>query len=646
LTSIKPFDKAFFSFTIMKKIIFFILVFVAVQSFGQNRFPSIDSAKNYSLRYIRNSTVESFTNLRMQNVVYGTLELLDSLAGAGVIDTIFKSGDTLKYKIGSTTFTVGTFGTSTDSTVYATKWFVGQNYVPYTGATSNVDLNGNSLNAKSLSITGTGGNGHLNMRFQSSTPSGIGNHTTIYADATGLPYYKIDGASPVQIGSTYTAGNGLTLSGSEFRLGGTLSVNTQIISPFLNDFTLTTRGSSGDNNRSDLLMQNGSLFAYGYSGGSPNRTISISSSILQMATDASSAYFGAPNIYFQSGFSSGAAYAQTTTDTTTFKPLVLNTSTGLVSRLTSWPTGGSTPNLQAVTDVGNTTTNPLTTGNLTINEVNGGDPNIASNYNSDDGVGRITFFNTKNSGLSELTFSTNAGAKRYAFPDTLNIGTPRTDTIPVSFKINGITKKANTNGLVDLGTIGGISDTSRIVTTDKTQSITGRKTFNAATFINKDSLPITTGRRWAVVVDTTNNRLSRQDLNIYRRDLDTIPLATFTVGSAAAGDTAAFSTSTLAGSFYLDGTDTLFVTSYRVALQGTTPSITPEVWFNDSLNVTAGGTRLATGSAITNTTTGTSVTATTNKIPQGNFVFVRFSAVATKPTYFTLTLFGYRIRKA
>jgi hypothetical protein len=126
---------------------------------------------------------------------------------------------------------------------------------------------------------------------------------------------------------------------------------------------------------------------------------------------------------------------------------------------------------------------------------------------------------------------------------------------------------------------------------------------------------------------------------------DTIPLAVFNVGSAAAGDTSAFSTSTLAGSFYLDGTDTMFVTSYRVALQGTSASITPEVWFNDSLNVTAGGTRLATGSAITNLTTGTSVTATTNKIPPENFVFVRFSAVTTKPTYFTLTLFGYRIRK-
>jgi len=101
----------------MKKILLFIAILFSISSYGQNRFPSIDSAKNYTLRYVKNSAVESFTNLRMQNVTYGTLQLLDSLAGAGVIDTIFKSGDTLKYKIGSTTFIVGTFGGSSDSTI-------------------------------------------------------------------------------------------------------------------------------------------------------------------------------------------------------------------------------------------------------------------------------------------------------------------------------------------------------------------------------------------------------------------------------------------------------------------------------------------------------------------------------------------------
>jgi hypothetical protein len=134
-----------------------------------------------------------------------------------------------------------------------------------------------------------------------------------------------------------------------------------------------------------------------------------------------------------------------------------------------------------------------------------------------------------------------------------------------------------------------------------------------------------------------NNKISRTD---------TLPIATFSVGSAAAGDTAAFTTSTLAGSFYNDGTDTLFITSYRVALQGTSASVTPDVWFNDTLNVTAGGVKLVNSpSAITDVNTGTSVTPDTNKIPPGVWVFVRFDAVTTKPTYFSLTLLGYRIRK-
>lgn len=145
------------------------------------------------------------------------------------------------------------------------------------------------------------------------------------------------------------------------------------------------------------------------------------------------------------------------------------------------------------------------------------------------------------------------------------------------------------------------------------------------------------------IYSTINGKPNTADVWLKR---DTIAIASFTVGSAVAGDTAAFSTSTLAGSFYNDGTDTLFITSYRVALQGASASITPDVWFNDSLNVTTGGTKLVNSpSAITNTTTGTSVTPNTNKIPQGNWVFVKFGTITTKPTYFSLTLFGYRIRK-
>jgi hypothetical protein len=127
---------------------------------------------------------------------------------------------------------------------------------------------------------------------------------------------------------------------------------------------------------------------------------------------------------------------------------------------------------------------------------------------------------------------------------------------------------------------------------------------------------------------------------------DTVPLAVFGAGSGAAGDTAAFSTSALYGSFYNAGSDTLIITQMRAGVLGTSPSITTEVYWNDSLNITAGATILVSGgTSVTGTIGDTNVTSfTDNKIPPNVWVFVRTSAVATKPTYFTLTLLGYKKR--
>jgi len=128
---------------------------------------------------------------------------------------------------------------------------------------------------------------------------------------------------------------------------------------------------------------------------------------------------------------------------------------------------------------------------------------------------------------------------------------------------------------------------------------------------------------------------------------DTVPLAVFGAGSGAAGDTAAFSTSAVYGSFYNAGSDTLIITQMRAGVLGTSPNITTEVYWNDSLNITAGATILVSGgTSVTGTIGATNVTSfTNNKIPPNVWVFVRTSAVATKPTYFTLTLLGYRKRQ-
>lgn len=65
--------------------------------------------------------------------------------------------------------------------------------VPYTGATTDVDLGNNDLNAEGIKIKGTAGNGHLNLKHQSSDATAGGSESVIYADASGNPKWKNDG---------------------------------------------------------------------------------------------------------------------------------------------------------------------------------------------------------------------------------------------------------------------------------------------------------------------------------------------------------------------------------------------------------------------------------------------------------------------
>ena len=72
----------------------------------------------------------------------------------------------------------------------ASKW---GNYVPYTGATTDVDLGTNAFNAESVKLTGTAGLGHLHLRHQSSDATASANNTALFADASGDIKYKNDG---------------------------------------------------------------------------------------------------------------------------------------------------------------------------------------------------------------------------------------------------------------------------------------------------------------------------------------------------------------------------------------------------------------------------------------------------------------------
>ena len=68
-------------------------------------------------------------------------------------------------------------------------------FVPYTGATQDVDLDNNGLNAKFVKIKGTDGSGKLDLKHQSVDATAGGQDTALFAGNDGELYYKNDGLS-------------------------------------------------------------------------------------------------------------------------------------------------------------------------------------------------------------------------------------------------------------------------------------------------------------------------------------------------------------------------------------------------------------------------------------------------------------------
>jgi hypothetical protein len=73
---------------------------------------------------------------------------------------------------------------SVDNSTYLTSASL-TGYVPYTGATSDVDLGAFALNAAFVKINGTNGNGHLHLRHQASDATATGQSTVLFANMNG-----------------------------------------------------------------------------------------------------------------------------------------------------------------------------------------------------------------------------------------------------------------------------------------------------------------------------------------------------------------------------------------------------------------------------------------------------------------------------
>ena len=65
--------------------------------------------------------------------------------------------------------------------------------VPYSGATTDVDLSSVNVNVKALGVKGVGGNGHVSLKHQSADATSAGSETAIWADSNGNISIKNDG---------------------------------------------------------------------------------------------------------------------------------------------------------------------------------------------------------------------------------------------------------------------------------------------------------------------------------------------------------------------------------------------------------------------------------------------------------------------
>jgi hypothetical protein len=65
-------------------------------------------------------------------------------------------------------------------------------YVPYTGATQDVDLDANKLSAESIYIEGTNGAGHLHLKHQNADATATGQSTALWANTDGDIKWKND----------------------------------------------------------------------------------------------------------------------------------------------------------------------------------------------------------------------------------------------------------------------------------------------------------------------------------------------------------------------------------------------------------------------------------------------------------------------
>jgi hypothetical protein len=121
----------------------------------------------------------------------GTTPAISMAAATTSVNGYLASADFTTFNNKQNTITLTTTGSSGVSTLVGATLNIPDygsaltGYVPYTGATQDVDLGAFKLNAQSLHAKGTAGLGHIGLKHQSASATASANEVSLFADSLG-----------------------------------------------------------------------------------------------------------------------------------------------------------------------------------------------------------------------------------------------------------------------------------------------------------------------------------------------------------------------------------------------------------------------------------------------------------------------------
>ena len=243
-------------------------------------------------------------------------------------------------------------------------------YVPYTGATQDVDLGAFKLNAQSLHIKGTGGLGHLGLKHQSASATASANEVSLFADSLGdLSWLN----GNLYLSKFITSGNTAARSYTFPNANGTVAL-TSDLTGYLTAVTATSPLSSSGGTTPNITIAQATTSANGYLSSTDWNTFNGKQNAITLTTTGSSGVstlVGATlNIPDYGSALTGyvtLATTQTITGAKTFSAYTTFTSTVDITSGLTFSNSGFTLVLQPPTlSVNRTVTLPNGTGTLAL----------------------------------------------------------------------------------------------------------------------------------------------------------------------------------------------------------------------------------------------------------------------------------------